>query len=365
MATGTMNPVVERDLERIHATIGSTDKFRDATVVITGAAGFLGFYLTQYLVRTADALGLRRVIAMDTFQFERPRWLEQLANDASRVLDVRAFDISRDGLEAVPGASDAAFVIHAASIASPTFYRQHPVVTIDANIWGLRRLLDHYRESRTIRGLLFFSSSEIYGDPTPDAIPTSEEYRGNVSCVGPRACYDESKRFGETLCYVFAKTYGLPITIARPFNNFGPGMRLGDRRLPADLAQAVVNGRDILIHSDGTPTRTYCYVADAVTGYLSCLLHGQFDYFNIGTDRPEIAVSAFADLYAAAGREVLGYRGDIRFERSTDQEYLTDNPNRRCPVIDKARRLLGYEPLVDVGEGVRRHLEYLKYEGQN
>ena len=313
-------------------------------------------------MRSASALGLRRVIALDTFQFDRPRWLEDLSADFPGVLDVHAFDIARDCIEDIGGAADAAFVIHAASIASPTFYRQHPLTTIDANVWGLRRLLDCYREASTLRGLLFFSSSEIYGDPPPAQVPTDEEYRGHVACVGPRACYDESKRFGETLCYVFARSHGLPITIARPFNNFGPGMRLGDRRLPADLAKCIVEGRDIVIHSDGTPTRTFCYVADAVAGYLQCLLHGQFDYFNIGTDRPEISVRDFAALYRDAGREIFGYRGEVRFEPSQDGEYLTDNPHRRCPMIDKARRVLGYRPEITVDEGVRRHLAYLRHE---
>jgi UDP-glucuronate decarboxylase len=357
------NPIVLSDLARIHDTIGGTDKFRDASVVVTGAAGFLGFYLTQYLVHYADALGVSRVIALDTFQFGRPHWLDALAALFPQALEVRPFDISRDTIEDVDGATRAAFVIHAASIASPTFYRQYPLATLDANVWGLRRLLDVYRDSDTLRGFLFFSSSEIYGDPAPSAIPTDEDYRGNVSCVGPRACYDEAKRFGETLCYVFARSHGLPITVARPFNNFGPGMRLGDRRLPADLAQCIVEGRDIAIHSDGTPTRTFCYVADAVAGYLQCLLHGQFDCFNIGRDRPEIAVSDFASLYRDAGRDIFGYRGTLRFEPSQDREYLTDNPNRRCPDIDKARRVLGYEPTITVDEGVRKHLTYLRHEG--
>src|SRR5690606_23053156 len=119
----------------------------------------------------------------------------------------------------VAPASGPVHVIHAASIASPTYYRQFPVETIDANIWGLRRILDQAREL-DLRGLLFFSSSEIYGDPPPDQIPTNEEYRGNVSCTGPRACYDESKRFGETIAWVYAQQYGTPITIARPFNNY-------------------------------------------------------------------------------------------------------------------------------------------------
>ncbi|MGY4473567.1 nucleoside-diphosphate-sugar epimerase [Bradyrhizobium sp. USDA 3364] len=249
-----------------------------------------------------------------------------------------------------------------ASIASPTFYRQYPVETIDANIWGLRRLLEFYRGSDRLKGLLFFSSSEIYGDPAKAAIPTDEEYRGNVACLGPRACYDESKRFGETMCYVFSKTYGMPITVARPFNNYGPGMRIDDRRLPADFARCVINRRDIVILSDGSPTRTFCYISDAITGYLLCLLHGKYDYFNIGVDRPEISVHGLAEIYQQASLELFGRRGAVVFERSLDAEYLVDNPIRRRPAIKKARDILGYSPKILVNEGVRRYLSFLHDE---
>jgi UDP-glucuronate decarboxylase len=357
------NSVLQEDLVYIHARIHKLDRFKGATVVVTGCAGFLGYLFMQYFVRYAPELGITKVIGLDTFLLEKPAWLTLLAANHSNILDLRMFDISKDRIEQVTGAGDARFVIHAASIASPTFYRRFPLETIDANVWGMRRLLDFYADSTSLQGFLFFSSSEIYGDPDPRFIPTSEDYRGNVACVGPRACYDESKRFGETLCYVFAKTKSVPITIARPFNNYGPGMRLNDKRLPADFAKCVLENRDIVILSDGSPTRTFCYVADAVTGYLLCLLHGQFESFNIGVERPEIMVRELAEIYRQAGREIFDYRGSVHYEKSTDAEYLTDNPNRRCPVIAKAREKLGYDPTIIVDEGVRRYLAFLKAEG--
>ncbi len=357
-----INPILAADLERIEAALPERAKLEGATVVVTGCAGFLGFSFMQFLVRRAARLGVRRVIGLDTFLLDRPRWLDVLAAEFPDILDLRSFDIARDRIEDVAGTRDARFVIHMASIASPSFYRQYPLETIDANIWGLRRLLDFYKCSPTLGGFLFFSSSEIYGDPDPAHIPTDEEYRGNVACAGPRACYDESKRFGETLCHVFAHSHGMPITVARPFNNYGPGMRLGDRRLPADFARCVMEGRDIIILSDGKPTRTFCYVSDAVTGYLLCLLHGRFGTFNIGVDRPEISVSEFAEIFRAAGTAVADYGGQVRYETSQDPEYLTDNPNRRCPVIRHAREVLGYAPQIMVEEGVRRYLEFLRHE---
>jgi UDP-glucuronate decarboxylase len=358
----TPNAVVREDLDYIHARIGDRREWDGATALVTGCAGFLGYYIMQYLVRYAAQLRIRKVIGLDNFLFGQPLWLKKLAEAYPSELELVRFDISRDRIHDVEGAGEARYVIHGASVASPTFYRQYPLETIDANIWGLRSLLDFYRGSPTLQGLLFFSSSEIYGDPDLASIPTAEDYRGYVACMGPRACYDESKRFGETLCYVFARQYGVPITIARPFNNFGPGMRLEDRRLPADFARCVLESRDIVILSDGTPTRTFCYVADAVTGYLLCLLHREFDAFNIGTERPEIMVRDFAELYRDAAAEIFGYRGRVEYQKSSDADYLTDNPNRRCPVIKKARDKLGYKPQIEVGDGVRRYLKHLKSE---
>lgn len=248
-----------------------------------------------------------------------------------------------------------------ASIASPSFYRKYPIETLDANIWGLRRLLDFYCE-KNIRGFAFYSSSEIYGDPTPENIPTPETYRGNVDCQGPRACYDEAKRFGETMCYLFHQKYNMPITIIRPFNNYGPGMRLNDARVPADFANAVRQNQDIVMFSDGSPTRTFCYITDAITGYLKCIAHAAdgFEAFNIGMDKPEISIRRLAEIYAESGKEIFGYTGKVTLAASEDAEYLRNNPNRRCPAIDKARRLLCYNPQVDVEQGVRYFLEYVK-----
>jgi len=348
--------VIAEDCAAIRSALSTPEFFRGARVLITGCAGFLGYTFMQFFARHGGGLGVAQVTGLDTFKFGPYAWLDELTRN-SPALSIREFDIATTDLASIPEASSADIIIHMASIASPTFYRQFPIETLDANVWGLRRLLDYYKD-RKIRGLLFFSSSEIYGDPDPARIPTDEEYRGNVACVGPRACYDEAKRVGETLCYLFAKQHGMPISVVRPFNNYGPGMRLTDKRLPADLIRAVMEKRDIVLHSDGTPTRTFCYVSDAVTGYLLALSHGKFDYFNIGTAKPEISVREFAELCAAAGRKHLGYGGQVRLEKAADTEYLADNPMRRCPSIQKAARLLGYRPRVPVDEGVERFLRF-------
>jgi UDP-glucuronate decarboxylase len=354
------NQIFEEDLDQIHSKVKSIGNWKGATIVITGCAGFLGFYLLNYLVRHSSNLGVKKVIALDNFHFGKPDWLNKLVNEFSSLLILKTFDISIDDFERIKDISNARYVIHGASIASPSFYRKFPIETIDANIWGLRRLLDFFKEKKKLKGFLFFSSSEIYGDPLLNAIPTNEEYKGNVSCNGPRACYDESKRFGETLCWVYSKQFGMPITVARPFNNFGPGMSINDKRLPADFAKQIISNKNLVILSDGAPTRTFCYVSDAIIGYFLCLTYGAYDYFNIGADKPEIKVRDFAELFRKFGKSLFGYKGNIYYKKSSDPEYMTDNPNRRCPSIDKAKKILGYKPVIDLNNGVLRYLKFLK-----
>jgi dTDP-glucose 4,6-dehydratase/UDP-glucuronate decarboxylase len=329
-------------------------------LLITGGAGFLGYYLVQSILFW-NRNGARQPIAVtlvDNFRRGAPAWLEALGD--RRDLALITHDIT---LPVPPGVGPADYVIHAAGIASPALYRQIPIETMDANVGGLRRLLDASiawaQGGSPLKGFLFYSSSEIYGDPVPEAIPTPETYRGNVSCTGPRACYDESKRYGETLAVNFARVHLLPITIARPFNNYGPGMKINDGRVIADFCGAVIDSRDIVMFSDGSPTRTFCYVADAVVGYFKVLVAGEpGEPYNIGTDAPEISMRELADQVVAVGQELFGYRGRVVIEPSSEADYLIDNPGRRCPDLTKARTDLGYDPAIGLAEGVKRTLQW-------
>lgn len=353
------NPILDEDLSYIHSHFSEKTKLSGATILITGCAGFLGFMFMHYLARYAKELHIKQIIGLDTFQFGKPAWLNVLQN--AELIKLKHFNVATDNISDISEAFHANYIMHLASIASPVFYRQFPLETINANIRGLWHLLDFYLD-KSVRGFLFFSTSEIYGSPTPDNIPTPESYRGNVASIGPRACYDESKRFGETLCYVYAEKHKFPITIVRPFNNYGPGMKLNDGRVPADFAQAVLNGHDICIHSDGSPTRTFCYIADAIVGYLKALVYGKFDYFNIGIEYPEISVLKLAELFQQHAKDILGQHIQVNYQPSLDKEYLTHNPERRCPIITKAKELLNYRPTIRVEDGVNKFLQFFTYE---
>jgi UDP-glucuronate decarboxylase len=356
----TAEDVLRHDLD--HIVGGLADEFgrmAGSRLLVTGGAGFLGYYLVQAALHFNRRVGRDQpidVTVWDSFIRGRPAWLAELSDVPN--LRVEQRDLIRPLPTAMP---DFDWIIHAAGIASPPFYRKHPLKTIDANINGLRNLLDYSvaraDSGKPVSGFLFYSSSEIYGDPSADWIPTPEDYRGRVSCTGPRACYDESKRFGETLCVVFAQQHGVPTKMARPFNNYGPGLKITDRRVISDFAREIIAGRDIVMYSDGRPTRTFCYSADAIVGYYKVLIRGlPGEPYNVGTERPEISVAELAQRMVDLGGQLLGYRGKLVRAVNPEADYLIDNPNRRCPSIDKARRQLGYEPKIDIDEGLRRSL---------
>src|SRR6201988_3304933 len=281
--------VVTQDLDSICGRLREEfGRMAGSELLITGGAGFLGYYFVHAVHhhnRNAEQRDWISLTVYDNYIRGVPNWTKELDGDFG--IRFRPFDLA---LPLPDDMGDFEYIIHAASIASPNYYRQRPIETMDSNVNGLRALLDHFYQhqldGKPVGGFLFMSSSEIYGDPAAEWIPTPETYRGYVSCTGPRACYDESKRFGETLCVVFAQQHGIPVRMARPFNNYGPGLKITDRRVIPDFVRDILAGRDIVLHSDGKPTRTFCYAADAPAGYYKVLVNGRAgEPYNIGIDK--------------------------------------------------------------------------------
>jgi len=350
------------DLELVLAQVGDDlAKMSGKKLLITGGGGFLGYYLVQAPLYWNEKNKERApidVTVYDNFMRGCPDWLAALESDVHLTL------VRHDVINPLPSDMPKfSFIIHAAGIASPIYYRQFPIKCMDANINGLRNLLDYSvaaKSSNTpVEAFMFYSSSEIYGDPSPENIPTPEDYRGNVSCTGPRACYDESKRYGETLCVNFAQQENIQVTVARPFNNYGPGLKISDRRVLPDFARNILANKNIEMLSDGAPMRTFCYSADAISGYFKVLLRGHSgESYNIGTETPEISIRELANRVTDIGRRLFNYQGEVVFQKSEDKDYLVDNPQRRCPKIDKARAHLGYDPQIDIDTGLERAMTW-------
>ena len=345
-----ISSVIREDASRIVARLGSAlEPLAGTTLLVTGACGFLGSYVLDALASANDTLLARpcRVVGLDNFQSGLPERVAHLRGRDDIFL--QDHDLRR------PYVTDTAvdWVVHAASLASPVFYRRFPLETIDVNVLGARHVLDVAR-ARQSRGVVVLSSSEIYGDPDAAHIPTAEDYRGYVSCTGPRACYDESKRLAETLCWVYHQEHRTPVKIVRPFNVYGPGQRLDDGRIVPDLMRAALERRPLVLFSDGKATRSFCYVTDAVVSILGLLVSSaDGEAVNVGNDAEEIAMR---DL-AARVSEVAGPPSlpvDLRVH--ADPQYVIDSPRRRCPDVSKLRRLVGWQPEVDLTSGLARTL---------
>lgn len=359
----SVEEILKSDLDFIYSAISEElDLLAGKKILLTGGAGFLGYELSHLLSQVGDQ-DHRQPIDLtiyDNFIRGSKAWLKKLSYRSN--INLIKHDITKPMPE---DANDFDYIIHAASIASPAYYRKFPIETIDANVNGLRHLLDYAKKrldiNNPINGMLFFSTSEIYGDPSPNAIPTPETYRGFVSCTGPRACYDESKRLGETLCVNFTNQFGVPVKIVRPFNNYGPGLDIKDKRVIPDFVRNILDQEDIVILSDGKASRTFCYVADAICGYLKVLVNGRSgESYNIGTNKPEINMKDLAEKLAMIGRHFFDYKGKVVFEESAEKDYLVDNPNRRCPDITKAKKELSYVPKVTLDEGLQKSILWYK-----
>ncbi len=345
----TLDKIREEDIRNISKSIYKfSERIEGRTFLITGGSGFIG----QYLVQTLSFLnknGLRRrcrIISVDN---------HITSSDAHTRLakgsDVKCMNVDVNKPFKIKGGVD--YIIHAAGIASPVYYGKFPLETIDTAVYGTRNMLDLTNQKK-VKSFIFFSSSEIYGDPSPDSIPTKETYHGNVSSIGSRACYDESKRLGETLCMTYFNLFKTPIKIVRPFNVFGPGMNYKDHRVIPSIIYRALNNKDLLIHMNGLQTRTFCYVSDAIIAFFKVLFseeNGQV--YNVGNGKNEISMNNLARLIGKILSKKIVTK-NIPYPKN----YPEDEPRRRCPDINKIKRKLNYSPRVDLEEGLTRTIAW-------
>ncbi len=314
--------------------------------LITGASGFLGSQVLNVLSAIKNLGYECQVTAMDSGSRGGLRsWYFQDTNFFQH-------DITKEW----PDLDPHSYILHFASIASPPYYRKFPLETLDANYSGTLNALKMANKWKS--KILLMSSSEIYGDPPSNCIPTDESYRGNVSSIGPRACYDEGKRVMETLGWIFETSHGVDVSIIRPFNFYGPGMRLDDGRVLPDFFGSVSRGEDLILHSNGKPTRSFCYSSDALTGIFAVvLLNAKEKIFNVGNSDVEISMADLAELVAHEAR-TLGWNGSIKHAPSKDQNYLVNNPNRRVPNLRRINQYADWKAHVTLQDGINRSLRH-------
>jgi len=304
-------------------------------LVVSGAAGFIGSHLCDRLLAEGHTvIGLDNLLTgskANLAHLERNPQFRLTLHDVTQPIEVE-------------GAVDG--VLHLASPASPRDYLEHPVETPEAGSLGTRQMLELAR--RHSARFLLASTSECYGDPLEH--PQAETYWGNVNPVGPRSCYDESKRFAEALTMAYHRTYRLRTNIARIFNTYGPRMKLNDGRVvPAFLDQAL-RGAPLTVFGDGSQTRSFCYVTDLVEGLYRLMLCDESYPVNLGNPR-EMTILEFAQSI----RKLTGARLPIQFLPLPE-----DDPKRRQPDITKARQVLGFEPRVPLEEGLRETIAYFR-----
>lgn len=312
------------------------------TVLVTGGAGFIGSHLCKSLLEdgckvvcldnliTGNKENIKNLLSNPNFEF-----IEADVCDLSSISNLKSLIID--------------YVFHLASPASPVDYQEHPEETLLTNSQGTLNLLNLVKEKKA--KFLLASTSEIYGDPLEH--PQKETYRGNVNSYGPRACYDESKRFAETSTYVFQNKYGIDARIVRIFNTYGPNMQKDDGRVVSNFINWALENKTLKIDGDGSQTRSFCFVDDLVEGLKKAMFEDgtKGEIFNLGNP-VEFTIKDLAEKVVSLtnSSSKIVYSGMFR----------TDDPMQRCPDITNARQKLNWEPKVSLEEGLQKTIEYYK-----
>src|ERR1039457_3732352 len=304
-------------------------------IVVYGGAGFIGSHLCDRLLAESHT-----VVVLDNFLTGNRRNLAHLEGKPRFCLVEQDITLPF----AVEGPVDC--VVNLASPASPKDYLEHPIETLDVGSIGTRRMLELALEKNA--RFLVTSTSECYGDPLVH--PQVETYWGNVNPVGPRSCYDESKRFAEALTMAYHRKYSFRTNIARIFNTYGPRMKLNDGRVVPAFLDRALRGEPMTIFGSGSQTRRFCYVSDLVDGLYRLMLSEERYPVNLGNPR-EMTILEFAEHI----RRLTGTKSEIIF-----QPLPEDDPKQRQPDITKARAVLGWEPRVPLDEGLRETIAYFR-----
>lgn len=333
----------DSDINEIVGFLGDLNKeFKDKTVLVAGCCGFLGQIFTRYFLKVGA-----KVIGMDNFVVGFPKLDIQDENfiffnhDVCQPLFNKLHEYYPD------------FIVNCCGIADPKVYFRFAEECMDISYLGTKNVLQLAREKKT-KATLLFSSSEIYGNPAPDKIPTDESYNGDLSSTGKRAMYDQFKRSLETVGDVYSRDYEMNVKIVRPFNTYSSAMSLKDNRILPSCMRNILKGESIKLYKPATETRTFCYVTDFINGAIRILLSpGNFDIYNCGNDNPEISIYDLANLVVKITET------NTEIELIDPPPVYEIQPQRRCPNINKLKKL-GYEPKISLEEGIKRYYNWAR-----
>jgi len=348
------NKIVIEDLKKIINSDLPWENFKNKNVLITGANGFLPSYMVRTLLFLNDS---KKGMNINIFALVRNK--EKALKKFAEYKNRKDFKlIVQDVCEPFKTSDKIDFIIHSASQASPKSYGKDPVGTMAANTIGTYNLLKLAYEKKSL-GFLFFSSSEVYGLLDPEKMPINEDEFGNVNPIELRSCYSESKRAGETLCISWMHQYGVPVTIVRPFHNYGPGMALDDGRIHADIVTSIITKKNIILNSDGKAQRAFCYISDSITGFFTVLLKGEKGVaYNIGNPSGEISIKNLANMMVKLFPEL---KLKVIINQKINNNYIKSKVSRICPDISKVNSL-GWFPKINLKEGFIRTVESYKYD---
>ena len=341
--------IIQEDIAELAQVFkNSLQDFEGKTFLITGAGGFLGKYMVMLLKHLNDHCLSKKASGIFLDNFVTGYEQQTIADDGYLIFK------RHNVIEPFKTDRPIDYLLHNAGIASPVYYTKYPIETMDVGTVGTRNMLELAREKK-VKSFLFSSSSEVYGDPDSRHVPTPETYNGNVSITGPRACYDESKRFGETMSLTFHRVFGVPVKIVRPFNVYGPGIRPDDYRVLPNFIEHALRREPLPIHGDGRNTRSFCYISDAVEGFFKVLFSdADGECFNVGNPEPEISVKDLAVLVAG----MMPYRVEVTHIDPPHAVYASSDPKRRCPDIQKIQSHTGFKPKYDLKKGLKRTIDW-------
>lgn len=336
--------IVYEDIAWISSRL-DLEKLKNSKILLSGANGLLGFYFANLFSYLNKEKGFR--ISCDLFT-------KSDVSPASRIYDIKdspGFRIKKADLSKEnPYEEVYDFVIYAAGYSAPFQFLKDPLEVININFLGMKNVLEHVLKTSKSTKILYFSSSEIYGSPANENVPTPETYEGNSSIESKRACYIESKRLTEVLCLTYREKFGMDIKIARPALTYGPGMNFDDKRVISEFIKKAHFEKKIIMLDDGRDLRCFSYIRDTIAELLLVLLFGKDTIYNIGSDKDEISIKGLADIIGEImGAEVVA--GEIK-------KGAIDAPVRVCLDISKVKSEFNFSPEMSLKEGFKRTVEW-------